>query len=418
MIKKGCFYMKPLAHRLRPTRFDQVVGQDHLVGQKGIITNMIGQKKLISFILYGNPGTGKTTIANLVAQLSQLDAYQFSAATDSKSRLKDIIDTTAYHDILIIIDEIHRMKTDIQDYLLPFVENGTVTIVGLTTQNPYMSVNPAIRSRCHIYRLNDISKSDIITVLKNALNSDEIDTDAVLTNDTLSYIADAAGGEVRTALNMLEATLLLSNEGIITPQIAKMAIGKPVLNLDANQDNYYDILSAFQKSIRGSDVDAALHYLARLITLEDLVSITRRMIVIAYEDIGLANPAIGPKVVAACDAAFKVGFPEARIPLSVAVIDMALSPKSNTAIVAIDGALAEYQTGTVGPIPRHILNREIKANPNLYKYPHDYPKAIINQTYLPDNLLTNTYYTPKDDSTYENALKERLIWIQKKKAFL
>ena len=161
--------MKPLAHRLRPTRFDQVVGQDHLVGQKGIITNMIGQKKLISFILYGNPGTGKTTIANLVAQLSQLDAYQFSAATDSKSRLKDIIDTTAYHDILIIIDEIHRMKTDIQDYLLPFVENGTVTIVGLTTQNPYMSVNPAIRSRCHIYRLNDISKSDIITVLKKCL---------------------------------------------------------------------------------------------------------------------------------------------------------------------------------------------------------------------------------------------------------
>lgn len=410
--------MKPLAYRLRPQAFKDVIGQDHLIGENGIITKMLSKDNLISFILYGNPGTGKTTIAQLVAQLSKMESYHFSAATDSKARLKEIIDMTAYHEVLIIIDEIHRMKTDIQDYLLPFVENGSVIFIGLTTQNPYQSVNPAIRSRCHVYRLNDITKADIMVVLNKALQSDQIDTDATVRQDAIEYIATAAGNEIRTALNMLEATLLLEDKGIITPQIAKMAIGKPSLNLDANQDNYYDILSAFQKSIRASDVDAALHYLARLITLEDLVSITRRLIVIAYEDIGLANPQIGQKVVAACDAAIKVGFPEARIPLSVAVIDMAISPKSNTALLAIDKALESYTSGKVGPIPNHILNRVLKESPTLYQYPHDFPKALTGQTYLPDTIKRDIYYEPKDESTYEKALKERLEWIKKKKAAL
>jgi len=408
--------MKPLAHRLRPTRFEDVVGQDHLIGKEGIITHMIDQNKLISFILYGNPGTGKTTIASLVAQKAQLDAYQFSAATDSKQRLKEIIDMTAYHDVLLIIDEIHRMKTDIQDYLLPYVEEGKVTIIGLTTNNPYITVNPAIRSRCHIYQLNDITEQDIIHVLELALKSDEIDTHLTLTKDTLAYIAQSAGGEIRTALNMLEATLLLTHYDIITPKIARLAIGKPVLQLDGDQDNYYEVLSAFQKSIRGSDVDASLHYLARLIVMQDLVSLTRRLMVIAYEDIGLANPQIGPKVMAACDAAIKLGLPEARIPLSVAVIDCALSPKSNTALEALDHAIEDFQQGASGPIPKHIINREIKGDASLYKYPHNYPYAMVDQTYLPDNLKDKHYYEPKDDSTYETALKERLEWIKKRKA--
>ncbi len=408
--------MKPLAHRLRPTRFEDVVGQDHLIGKDGIITHMIEQNKLISFILYGNPGTGKTTIASLVAQKTNLESFGFSAATDSKQRLKEIIDMTAYHDILVIIDEIHRMKTDIQDYLLPYVEEGKVTIIGLTTNNPYITVNPAIRSRCHIYQLNDITLEDIIKVLENALKSDEVDTDLTLTKDTLTYIAQSAGGEIRTALNMLEATLLLTQYVVITPKIAKLAIGKPVLQLDGDQDNYFEVLSAFQKSIRGSDVDASLHYLARLITMQDLISLTRRLMVIAYEDIGLANPAIGPKVMAACDAAIKLGLPEGRIPLAVAVIDCALSPKSNTAIGAIDQALNDFQSGTTGPIPKHIINREIKGDSSLYKYPHDYPFAMVDQTYLPDNLKDKKYYQPKNESSYEEALKERLEWIAKKKS--
>ncbi len=408
--------MKPLAHRLRPTQFEDVVGQDHLIGKDGIITHMIDQNKLISFILYGNPGTGKTTIASLVAKKAQMEAYGFSAATDSKQRLKEIIDMTAYHDVLLIIDEIHRMKTDIQDYLLPYVEEGKVTIIGLTTNNPYITVNPAIRSRCHIYQLNDITEQDIIQVLEHALKSDEVDTHLTLTKDTLAYIAQSAGGEIRTALNMLEATLLLTQYDVITPKIAKLAIGKPVLQLDGDQDNYYEVLSAFQKSIRGSDVDASLHYLARLIVMQDLVSLTRRLMVIAYEDIGLANPQIGPKVMAACDAAIKLGLPEARIPLSVAVIDCALSPKSNTAQGALDRAIEDFQSGASGPIPKHIINSEIKGDASLYKYPHNYPYAIVDQTYLPDNLKDKHYYEPKDDSTYEKALKERLEWIKKRKA--
>lgn len=406
--------MKPLAYRLRPNSFNDVIGQDHLVGPHGIITTMIKKNQLISFILHGNPGTGKTTIATLVSELTAVDTHHFNASVDNKSRLKEIIDVTAYHDILLIIDEIHRMKTDIQDYLLPFIENGKVTIIGLTTLNPYMSVNPAIRSRCHVYKVNDITADDILIVLERALKSAEVDTDSIVSIETLNLIAESSNSEVRTALNMLEAVLLVGDEQpIITPAIARLALGKHQLKLDQSGDNYYEILSAFQKSIRGSDVDASLHYLARLIVLEDLQSIIRRLLVIVYEDVGLANPNLGPKVLSACETALKLGLPEARMPLSVAVIETALSPKSNTAHLALDAAIEHYNSGKTGDIPKHIINSEISKNKDLYKYPHDYPNAVVRQQYLPDKIKDKQYFLPKEDSTYEKALKNRMDLLKK-----
>lgn len=401
--------MKPLAHRLRPVTFDDVVGQEHLVGPNGIIKTMLERKNLISFILYGSPGTGKTTIALITAENSGMDPYHFNASTDNKALLKEICDTTMYRDIVLIVDEIHRMKTDIQDYLLPFVENGKVTIIGITTLNPYSAVNPAIRSRCHIFKVEDIEADDIKNVLVKALHSDEISYDGEVSNEVLNYISESSNREVRTALNMLEATLIYgAKEHLITLAIAKRAIGDKSLRLDSDGSNFFDILSAFQKSIRGSDVQASLHYLARLLLIEDLQSVIRRLLVIVYEDVGMANPNLGPKVYAACQTALLVGLPEARIPLSVAVIDTALSPKSNTALTAIDKALDKYKEGKVGPIPDHILNRYIMQNPESYKYPHNYKNSVIYQQYLPNNIKEDVYYEPKEESSYEIALKKRL----------
>jgi len=401
--------MKPLAHRLRPVTFDDVVGQEHLVGPNGIIKTMLERKNLISFILYGSPGTGKTTIALITAENSGMDSYHFNASTDNKALLKEICDTTMYRDIVLIVDEIHRMKTDIQDYLLPFVENGKVTIIGITTLNPYSAVNPAIRSRCHIFKVEDIQADDIKNVLVKALHSDEISYDGEVSNEVLNYISESSNREVRTALNMLEATLIYgAKEHLITLAIAKRAIGDKSLRLDSDGSNFFDILSAFQKSIRGSDVQASLHYLARLLLIEDLQSVIRRLLVIVYEDVGMANPNLGPKVYAACQTALLVGLPEARIPLSVAVIDTALSPKSNTALTAIDKALEKYKEGKVGPIPDHILNRYIMQNPESYKYPHNYKNSVIYQQYLPNNIKEDVYYEPKEESSYEIALKKRL----------
>jgi putative ATPase len=399
--------MKPLAYRMRPQKFEDVYGQDHLVGKDGVLSKMLEKKKLLSFILYGPPGTGKTTIAKIFAEQSGLDFYFFNASTESKARLKDILESTNFMDILVVIDEIHRMKTDVQDYLLPYMEKGNATVIGLTTLNPYQSINMAIRSRCHLYEVKKLDESSIEKALLSAIK--ELDVDIKIEKNALSAMVRYANHEVRTALNILESAALLLNDGdTLTAKHVYRVAGKVSHDLDDHEDNFYELLSALQKSIRGSDVDASLHYLARLITLGDLQAITRRLLVIAYEDIGLANPLMGSKALSACDAAVRVGFPEARIMLSVLVIDMALSPKSNTAIASIDLALKDYEETDTGSVPDHANNRKIKLNPEIYHYPHNDKDAINDQSYLPELIKDKVYYFPKDESVYEKALKDRL----------
>lgn len=406
--------MKPLAYRIRPTEFIDVYGQDHLVSKDGVLTMMLEKSSILSFILYGPPGTGKTTIAHIFAAKSNLETYFFNASTDTKQKLKDIVDTTVYKDILIVIDEIHRMKKDTQDYLLPYMENGKATVIGLTTLNPYQSVNPAIRSRCHLYEVKNLEDEDIKKAVLNGLR--ELDIDITIDQGALDEIVRYSNHEVRSALNLLEsASLLLDDGDILTALHVKRVSGKKILDLDDHEDHFYDLLSALQKSIRGSDVDASVHYLAKLITLGDLLSIIRRLLVIAYEDIGLANPLMGHKVLSATESALKVGFPEARLILSVVVIDMALSPKSNTALLAIDHALEDVSSIDCGVIPDHASNRKIKVDPKIYHYPHDDINSLNDQNYLPLLIKDKTYYLPKVESAYEKALADRLKLIDKTK---
>ena len=405
--------MQPLAWLMRPKSFKDIVGQDHLVGDDGIITKMIKNKKLSSFIIYGNPGCGKTTIAECTVKESGYKWHKFNASTDTKETLKQILLEARYEDnSIIIVDEIHRMKKDIQDYLLPSVEDGTITLIGLTTVSPYHSVNPAVRSRCNIYRLNDLSKDDMKKVIIKAKNI--IAGEKTIDENAIEYLITCSNLEIRSLINAFEITINTNIEkDHITLDDAIKACQRPNVSIDSNGDSYFDTLSGLQKSIRGSDVDAALHYLAKLIIAEDFESLTRRLLAIAYEDIGLANPGIGPRVVAACEACKQLGNPEARLPLSVIVIEMALSPKSNSAMLAVDKALKDIEEGKSGTLPLHLKN-QYSFNPNQkpYLYPHDYPNAWIYQQYLPDNLVGVKYYIPKESSKVEIQLLNRYNEIE------
>ena len=395
--------MKPLAYRVRPKDFKDIVGQDHLVGKKGIITKMIEQDKLFSMILYGPAGCGKTSIAEIIANMFPLSTFSFNASCDSKAKLKEIADGAKFYDNTIcIIDEIHRMKKDVQDFLLPYLESGNITLIGLTTENPYRAINPAIRSRCHIYRMNEINKNDVISLLKRTIINEGFNE---MTDDILEYIAVASSCEIRTALNMLEIASMLDKDDLNLDNV-KALIGKKAFLIDEKGENFYDVASAMIKSIRGSDPDAALHYLARLLKTEDLQFICRRLLASAYEDIGLGNPNIGPRVYAATEAALSLGLPEARLPLAYAVVDLATSPKSNSTYTAINDAIADLDTLTSMEIPPHILNKELKSGKYEYKYPHDYPNDYVKQQYMPNSLLDKVYYRPKDTGAYERAIKE------------
>lgn len=390
---------KPLALKLAPKSLKEVYGQSHLIGKDRVLTNMVKNKKIFSMILYGRPGIGKTSIANAIVNELGLRCRFLNATINNKKDLDIVIEEAKMYDgIILIMDEIHRLNKDKQDILLPQLESGLITLIGLTTSNPYHSINPAIRSRCQLFELKDLESTDIVKALNMATKSEYLEG-IKIDKEAINYIASLSGNDLRFAYNLLEVAYSTSSNKTVDIDHIKRINNKPVFIHDKNEDGYYDVLSAFQKSIRGSDVDASLHYLARLIAAGDLDSIYRRMSVIAYEDIGLANPSIGPKVMAAIQASELVGLPEARIPLGTIVTEMALSPKSNTAHIALDKALADVETGRAGAVPDHI-----KTTSKDYKYPHDYPNAYVPQQYLPDNLKNKKYYIPKDKG-YEQNIK-------------
>ena len=399
---------EPLANALRPKKLSDVIGQEHLIGKDKILTNLVKNKKIFSLILYGPPGVGKTSIANAITEELGVK-HRFLNATFNNKKDFEIVfeETKLYGNIVLVVDEIHRLNKDKQDLLLPMLENGLITLIGLTTSNPYHKINPAIRSRCQIFELMPLKKEDISKgLLKASKSLSEIKID----KDALDLIATMSNGDFRFAINLLEVAYYSSSDKKITTSLIKEINNKASSPMDSDETGHYDVLSAFQKSIRGSDVNAALHYLARLISSGDLDSIYRRMTVIAYEDIGLANPNMGVRVDACINACERVGLPEARIPLGDMVIDLCLSPKSNSGHTALDLALKDVENGNIGKVPSHI-----NAQAFGYKYPHDYPGSYVVQQYLPDELKNRVYYKPKNNR-YEKILKITLDNIEKIKS--
>ena len=414
----------PLASRLRPTTLDEVVGQQHIVGKDKLLYRAIKADKLSSIIFYGPPGTGKTTLAKVIANTTSAEFMQINATSAGKKDMEEVVAAAKNNQgmygkkTILFIDEIHRFNKGQQDYLLPFVEDGTIILIGATTENPYFEVNPALLSRSVIFELKKLSTEDIRTLLLRAVNDTEKGMGsyhAQVDDDALEFLADMANGDARAALTAIELGILTtdrSEDGIIhiTLDVASECIQKRVINYDKTGDNHYDTISAFIKSMRGSDPDAAVYYLARMLYAgEDVKFIARRIMILASEDIGNADPQALQVAVAAARAVERLGMPEARIVLAQAVTYMASAPKSNSAINAIDKAMRVVQETKTPPVPVHLQDAHYKSAGKLghgkgYKYAHDYKNHYVKQQYLPDGLTGEVFYEPSENG-YEQQIR-------------
>jgi len=406
---------QPLAFRIRPTRLDEIIGQTHLVGEGALLRRCLEEKRLFSMIFFGPPGTGKTTVASVMANELELPLRKFNAVTGNKKELDGIFaEARLSGSLVVIVDEVHRLNKDKQDLLLPHIEDGSVIMIGATTSNPYFSINPAVRSRCMLLEFKRIDDDDMIKAIDRALTHPESGINSItLTDEAKQLIVKLSNGDIRYAYNLLEILSIALPNSDITRESVFQYTKTANMSMDHDEDNHYDALSGFQKSIRGSDVDASLYYLARLIQAEDMDSIERRLLVIAYEDIGLANPAAVGRTINAIDAAKRVGFPEASIPLGVAVVDLALSPKSKSGCLAIHAAIEEVNERALN-VPDYLRLTPVGMK-DEDKYPYDRPDLWHKIQYLPEAIKDIHFYTPNLNSTYEKTLASNLTELRKTK---
>ena len=397
---------EPLAFRLRPETLNDILGQKHLVGEEGVIRKCIESDTIFSMIFFGPPGTGKTTLARVIANELKRPYRKFNAVTGNKKDLDGIFTEAKMSGQLILIcDEVHRLNKDKQDLLLPHVEDGSVILIGATTANPYHSINPAIRSRCHLFEFKPLSNDDIKEGIYHALNSEDgLNGEYSIDDDALDLICDTVNGDIRWALNILEISAILSKDKVITKEIVSENCKNVNNRSFGSEDGHYDLLSGLQKSIRGSDPNAALYYLALLAQSRDVESISRRLLVIAYEDIGLANPQLASRTLAACEAAERVGFPEAIIPLGVHTIDLCLSPKSRTGVDAVHEAEA-IVSNKAYDMPKYLKLTPVGLSKDE-QYSYDRYDCFHKIQYLPDELKDLDLFETFNSNRYEQQLKQ------------